>query len=67
VLVSFSGGEDMTCKILLWIVLVIYGITLVILADTAIGPVTDIMGTIRATLFFGALAWLIHYSFEGKK
>lgn len=56
----------MICKILLWIVLVIYGIALVVLADTAIGSVTDIMGTVRATLFFGALAWLIYYSFENR-
>ena len=56
----------MICKILLWVVLVIYGITLIILADTAIGPITDIMGTVRATLFFAALSWLVYYSF-GKR
>lgn len=56
----------MICKVLLWIVLVVYGIALIGLATTAVGPITDIMGTVRATLFFGALAWLIHYSFENK-
>lgn len=54
----------MVCKILLWIVLVVYGFTLIILTTNDIGSISDLISTARVTLFFGALAWLIYYSFK---